>query len=65
MTIREEAQAILGVHINDNGWQMVRRRLAIEGKFDNKKQQELIMMICEHLERIEKNANVPEKTINE
>jgi hypothetical protein len=51
--IRKEVSEILGFSIPSGGWEKVIQDTVTMGVFDNKKMIKLIILLCEHLERLE------------
>lgn len=53
MTIREEASAILKLRIEPGQWKQMMNRLDIQGAFTRKHERDFLIMLCEHVEKLE------------
>ena len=57
MKIREEASAILKIRIEPNHWKQMMDRLDVQGAFTRKHERDFLVMLCEHVEKLEEALN--------
>jgi hypothetical protein len=57
MKIREEASAILKIRIEPNRWKQTMNRLDVQGAFTRKHERDFLVMLCEHVEKLEEALN--------
>jgi len=53
MTLREEASTLLKIRIEPNMWKQTLARLDVQGAFTRKNERDFLIMLCEHVEKIE------------
>lgn len=57
-TLADEASAILRVKVFPGKWRKTIERIDILGSFTRKNQMELLIMLCEHIEKLEDKGNL-------
>lgn len=55
MKLRDEASALLGTRIVN--WSHDIERISLIGSFDNKKLKQLVILLCQKIEELEKEAH--------
>lgn len=53
MTIREKVSALIGQHIEENGWEATFKELDPHGGFDFKVIQQIVIDLCKRMEKME------------
>lgn len=53
MTLAEEATKILGIHVFPGKWRQTIERLDVSGAFTRKHQMELLIILCERMEKLD------------
>jgi hypothetical protein len=53
MGIRQDASAILKLRIEPGRWKQTMDRLDVQGAFTRKHERDFLVMLCEHVEKLE------------
>lgn len=62
MTLIQDASSIVGVRIEPGYWKKSVERLDVQGAFTRKNMMDLIIMLCEHVEKLEQLYGTTNRT---